>query len=642
MAYNIFWNILDKFTKQAQPQVPSFATPQAPRTMIYDPKVNIPTQPVKTQPTTTGWTMWATMWATPTPSPRAKVAMSFWLNEKDMKLLEFAKSKWIDQKVAMQFVQDKKKEEQAMAQPNITKPESLTDKFKMESSENFGVVEWAKDIWKFFINLPADSAEVLTGLYDVVSNPIDTASGIIKTVWGVSDKAVFSLANNISSYFGWPTAWPTENAQMVDAIAKNLKDQYWTVGKFKKAIVENPADTLLTLMWGLGVAKNVAKAKWFIDIANKIDKVQQVVNPVNILKQEAKLVTAPLKYATKEVLPSILGKTTGTSAETIKTAFKQGWTPEFQSALRGQITPQDILSNVQKWMQSIKDNRKIAYGEDYAKLQANKTPLAINDVVENFVKSLKDEYKIWVSKKWLDFSQSKITGTTSQSQIENMYRDLVGWKDKTPEGLDVLKQRLQDYYRGTPDSSKWDRLSTIASNAVKSKIVQNVPEYANMTATYEKITNDIRDITKTLSLWDKTQAQTAITKLNSVLRENFPARQDMIKLIEQYTGKNIQWQIAWSSLNPLLSKWLAWTYAGGGFIFWQAMNPAFWSGLALASPRLIGEIANTIGIPIEKFKTAITNIKKYGNTNANTVNASSSNMEWVKIVKPSAIKKPRK
>lgn len=30
-----------------------------------------------------------------------------------MKLLEFAKSKGIDQKAAMQFVQDKKKEEQA-------------------------------------------------------------------------------------------------------------------------------------------------------------------------------------------------------------------------------------------------------------------------------------------------------------------------------------------------------------------------------------------------------------------------------------------------------------------------------------------------------------------------------------------------
>lgn len=125
-----------------------------------------------------------------------------------------------------------------------------------------------------------------------------------------------------------------------------------------------------------------------------------------------------------------------------------------------------------------------------------------------------------------------------------MFDDIKNWKDTTPEGLDILKQRLQDYYRGTPDSAKGDRLSTIASNAVKNKIVQAVPEYAKMTGTFEKLTNDIRDITKTLSLNDKTQAQTAITKLNSVLRDNFPARQDMIKLIEQYTGKNLQGQIA--------------------------------------------------------------------------------------------------
>ena len=49
-------------------------------------------------------------------------------------------------------------------------------------------------------------------------------------------------------------------------------------------------------------------------------------------------------------------------------------------------------------------------------------------------------------------------------------------------------------------------------------------------------------------------AQTAITKLSSVLRDNFPARQDMIKIIENYSGKNIQAQIAGSSLNAPLAK----------------------------------------------------------------------------------------
>lgn len=44
MALNLFDNIFDQFTGQAQPQVPSFATPQAPRTTNY-------TQPITTTPT---------------------------------------------------------------------------------------------------------------------------------------------------------------------------------------------------------------------------------------------------------------------------------------------------------------------------------------------------------------------------------------------------------------------------------------------------------------------------------------------------------------------------------------------------------------------------------------------------------------
>lgn len=40
----------------------------------------------------------------------------------------------------------------------------------------------------------------------------------------------------------------------------------------------------------------------------------------------------------------------------------------------------------------------------------------------------------------------------------------------------------------------------------------------------------------------------------SVLKENFPARQDMIKLIEESTGKNIQAQVAGASLQPYMAK----------------------------------------------------------------------------------------
>lgn len=39
--------------------------------------------------------------------------------------------------------------------------ESLSDKFKIGSSESFAPVELAKDVGKFFVNIPADSAEIV-------------------------------------------------------------------------------------------------------------------------------------------------------------------------------------------------------------------------------------------------------------------------------------------------------------------------------------------------------------------------------------------------------------------------------------------------------------------------------------------------
>jgi len=555
-------------------------------------------------------------------------------NDKDIEFLKQAKQKGYTSQQAFWYLDSKKKPQQPVQETPIT------EKFKIKSSENFWLVEWAKDIWKFFANFPADTVENVWWFYDAIRHPINTLSSMY-TVWqGISDKAVYSIANSISSAIWWKTVWPTEEAQIVDIIWKDIIDKYWTAWKFKKAVVENPVDTLLTLMGWLWVLGKVAEARNMVNVANNINKIQQVINPVNILKQEAKLVTKPIGYIGKEVIPQVLGKTTWTSPETIRTAFTQWGTPEFQSALRWETTAQDILNSTKEWLQAIKDNRSQLYWEDYKKLQENNNPIQLNEwengLLWNTLKSLEKDYNVkpvydakW-NLTWLDFSQSKITGGTSQSQVQSIVDDLKGWKDTTPTGMDILKQRIQDYFRGTPESSKGDRISTIVSNAIKDKIVAQVPEYADMTATYEKITNQIKEITKTLSLWDKTQAQTAITKLNWVLRENFPARQDMVKLIEQYSGKNIQWQIAWASLNPLLAKWLAWVITWGWFIFWQLANPAFWWWLALASPRLIGEIANTIWIPIEKFKSAINNLK-----NANiTSNTTRSAMEWSAKVKP--------
>lgn len=111
----------------------------------------------------------------------------------------------------------------------------------------------------------------------------------------MSDKAVYATLNGIARQFGSKDVSPTQEAEMIDQMATGIKEKYGTLGKFKKAMVENPADTLITFMPILGGVSKVAKANGFIETANKIDKLQSVINPVNVLKQEAKLATAPIK-----------------------------------------------------------------------------------------------------------------------------------------------------------------------------------------------------------------------------------------------------------------------------------------------------------------------------------------------------------
>lgn len=109
---------------------------------------------------------------------------------------------------------------------------------------------------------------------------------------------------------------------MIDAIGEQLKRDYGTAGKLKKAVVENPADVLLTVMGGLGVAKDVARANGLMETASKIEKVQNVVNPLNVMKKEAEIaksivspVTSRVAEGAKKLLPS---KGSGLEAEIAK------------------------------------------------------------------------------------------------------------------------------------------------------------------------------------------------------------------------------------------------------------------------------------------------------------------------------------
>ena len=80
------------------------------------------------------------------------------------------------------------------------------------------------------------------------------------------------------------------------------------------------------------------------------------------------------------------------------------------------------------------------------------------------------------------------------------------------------------------------------------------------------------------------------------------------------------WQLAWSQMNPLMPRWLAWVWAGAIWLWlWYLLDPTFIGWLIASSPRVVWEIANALWIGAKKIQSYVDNIKK---------------MRWDNIIQP--------
>ena len=172
--------------------------------------------------------------------------------------------------------------------------------------------------------------------------------------------------------------------------------------------------------------------------------------------------------------------------------------------------------------------------------------------------------------------------------------------------LDILKQRIQDRWLGWEWTSKSDNLSTFLSNAVKDKIVAEIPEYAEMTRKYETVTNELREIDKVLSLWNNKNKMTAMTRLNQTLKNNTAFRKEMLEKLEDLAWVNLKAAIAWSNLSEWTPSWLMsliWTW---WIWYWLASWLSLWTvaWLPTMSPKLIWTTAKILWTSTNVIKKA--------------------------------------
>lgn len=310
---------------------------------------------------------------------------------------------------------------------------------------------------------------------------------------------------------------------------------------------------------------------------------------------------APVAQAAGRGVSSLLGNATGAGGEAIKQAFQSGKAggasaKQFAEALRGKSEMTDVLDMAKGNLASMGQQRAAAYRTGMADISKDKTILEFDGVN----KALKNAYDTVTYK-------GQIKNARAADALQKINEEIANWKSldpaeyHTPEGIDALKQSVGGIMESIPFEEKTARkVAGDIYNSLKSEINKQAPTYANVMKDYSSATEQIGEIERALSLGKKASADTAMRKLQSLMRNNvntnYGNRQELARALEQAGGQEIMPAIAGQALSSATPRGLQGLGATGlGGYGVMTMNPAVVPLLAAQSPRLVGEAAYGTG-----------------------------------------------
>jgi len=294
----------------------------------------------------------------------------------------------------------------------------------------------------------------------------------------------------------------------------------------------------------------------------------------------------------------ILGKMTGTSAETLREAFKAGKTgaTDFLENMRGQVPFDDIVNSAKEGLRTMRQERGAAYRGGMVDIKGDKSVLDMMPIAKA-VQDIKSS----------GLFKGKVINQKAGGTIDEIATIVDDWAKSpaaefhTPEGLDALKQAIGDIRDSTDFSTPARRAADSVYNAVKSQIEKQAPKYSEVMKDYAEASQTIKEIEKALSLGEKASKDTAMRKLQSLMRNNantnYGNRLDLAKTLEEKGGVSLNPAIAGQALSSWTPRGLQGLMTGGAApVMALTGNPVAAVGLAAgSSPRLVGEMAYGAG-----------------------------------------------
>lgn len=432
-------------------------------------------------------------------------------------------------------------------------------------------------------NLPASMSNMLGGIYEAVTNPIQTGKAVLDVAaGGLQNILPESLVNAIGK--------DQASIDAANKLGQFYVQRYGGVENAKRTIANDPAgfmaDISTVLSGGSTVAPKLATAASFVD-------------PLSLA---AKAATATAKGGTK-LAGEALGVTTGAGSEPLRQAYRAGreggeTSQQFRENITGRAPVTDVLDTAKQNLSDMNIAKQAEYRSGMVNIKNDKSILdfaGIDKAMNNATN--KTTYK------------GKVVNERAAAELDQVKNIVNDWKAQnpaeyhTPEGLDALKKRVGDVLEGIPYEQKTARAAVgEIYKSIKKEITNQAPTYANVMKQYSESSDLIKEIERALSLGNKASADTGIRKLQSLMRSNvntnFGQRTNLAQQLVQQGGQDIFPALAGQALGEVTPRGLqratAIPQSLGAFSLGGI--PAAAGSLLASSPRIVGESAYGLGL----------------------------------------------
>lgn len=472
---------------------------------------------------------------------------------------------------------------------NLANNKKQTSSSLNEFDENRGVLAQALS------NVDESGIQLLKDITRPIFHPIQTAK---------------DLKNLGSSIINLIRPGEQGNEQLAKEVGNFFKERYGGLDNIKKTFATDPLGMLsdVSIIFSGGAM-----------LPGKVGKVSKIASTIDPIVLGSKAVGGTANIVSKA--PSkILGMTTGAGETAISTAFRSGQKGgKVGSDFRKNITGKEKLTQVvDDTLESLKES-KSKTSKNYLE---GKKELNLGSKIINPDKVAKSVDKLVDSKKINGFNQ---LSSKAQTKVKNLKKIIEEWrinpKNHTLEGLDALKRRIDaEYPQGVKPGDEGRIVSDIRNN-IKDFITKESPDYAKVMKAYEEAITLEKQLMNELSLNKRANVGTTLRKLQSVMRNNvntnFGNRLEALKFLDSKDG-NLMAKLAGQSLNTWIPRGLqsivpssaiaigTTALAGGGAINPLTLIPS----LAMASPRLMGELAYGAGVTSRPIAAASNLINK--------------------------------